>query len=290
MGQLRQRKRSKSIPINVDLLNILFTTVGIILLALTAILPDIFTVVLSTVMAAILSVGLPELLKNPAKSHATVSLWIVSFVTIILLLVDTGFLTISLCLAFGLLGCFMNEIARVNGRDNLIYSVSTNVLSMICIVCSIAWIIFTELYSWHFYVLPLATAVMVAMLFSGLLRLSKGFRKAKFKSLIITIVSFIVAFVVSWLIVKLAYKSGYQLYVTSAVLLDSSDAFILNYTIPFVYSAIIGFIAVGYSLIQKSIRNFEIEPQSLVSLISINLVPISLMSMPTYILLRIIGG
>ena len=284
----KDRKQAKSI--HLGSIHMLISTVLLLLLASTALLPDIFTVVLCCVFAAILSIAMPELFNNPARQHATITLWVVGFIAMILLLFDTAFLTISLCMGFGLLCCFLNEIFRFSSRENLLYSLYTNIVAMLCVVGSIAWIIFTDLYSWHFYVLPLCISVMVTMLFSNALLHIKGYSNYKYKYFITSIITFVTSFIVSWIMVKIAYSVGYQLYVTSAVLLDSSDQFILNYLIPIVYSTIISVISLGYLLVEKSLRVLQLKPKSIISLIAMSLIPISLISMPTYMLLRIIGG
>ncbi|QPK94201.1 hypothetical protein HCQ94_00315 [Actinomyces sp. zg-332] len=289
MAEVRRRNRNKA-SVNFELWSIAVSCAALFILTISALLPAIFTVVLSGIFAAILAIGLPELLDNPDKHHANISLGIIGILTIVLLISDTGFLTISLCLAFGLLICFMNEIARLNSRKDLIYSLATNVISMICVVGAISWIIFTELYSWHFFVLPLTISVALSNGFISLLKLNKGFLSLKHHSLIVSIIALTISFAVSWITVKIAYKVGYQLYVTSAVLLDSSNIFTLNCSIPLVYSAIIAIVSLGYAFVKKAIVEFELKPQGIFSLIAVNLVPITIMSLPTYILLRVIGG
>lgn len=289
MAEVRRRNRNKS-TVNFDLLSILISSIALFTLAIAALVPAICTVVLSGIFAAILAIGLPELLDNPDKHHANISLGIIGILTIILLIRDTGFLTISMCLAFGLLMCFLNEIARINSRQNLIYSISTNVISMICVMGAISWIIFTELYSWHFFVLPLTVSCAVSGIFVGLLKLNKGFVSLKYSSVLVAIITFVISFAVCWISLKIAYKTGYQLHVTSAVLLDSSNIDTLNYSIPLVYSTIVSIVSLGYAFVKKAIDIFNIKPQGIFLVIAINLIPVALMSLPTYILLRIIGG
>ena len=286
----RRVSHGKSRALNLHVLNTVFGAVCLLLLACVALLPDVFTVVLACAFAAVLSIGLPELVNSPAKFHASIVLGVVSFISIILFLYDTAFLTISFCLAFGLFVCFVGEMFRFENRDNLLYSISVNVVSMVCVVGAIAWIIFTNLYSWHFYLFPLGVSVMVSMLFVNSLRLSKGFMASRFKTLLGVLVSFVVSFVAAWIVVRLTYLLGYQLYVTSAVLVDSSIVFNVKYVIPILYASIIGVVSVGYSLVEKSVVKCDLKPNGLYSLLSISLIPISLLSMPTYMLLRIIGG
>lgn len=291
MARERNRGKTQSQNWNIDHMALAITSVVLVILGTCAILPPIFTITAVGALAVALSVGLPELFKSPEKQHSTMLLLAITVISTVLLLRDSSFFTIAICVVLCTLACFVAEILRFQGRSNLLYSLSINFFSSLIVVGAVSWIMFTRLYSWHFYVLPICFSIFVSNIILTYLNLLSRYNHKRHISLIwVLLVSPLVGFLISEAVIFITYRLGYQIYITSAVMFESSTATMLNYVIPVIYSALVAFVCLSYAIVTRMFEKMHLQPSSFASLIALSLIPVSLVSLPSYIIVRIIGG